>query len=305
MMSMAKLAVIMHQENAEYLRDKDRHRQQYCPKAKWYRWQTKKTGINNLWIQNDIAYKKHVGHEQGLHELHIAEEIHRFSVNPVLYTDGKRTVRLNPAVPPMGDPYTFHNSIWAGSMFDNMWTYWVQCYPAHASDITKEIAESSKKNRQAWWDLKNKPRTETAETPYRRRKVRDSSSGQQYCIHRQRGHFEMTYMDTPCRICGSNDHPAFRQTSDNYGVISYTYMCPVAAEADWETTSMRPCPEKMAMVANYDEEAASKAWVYMVLEGWGQRQTSKTLGTYLAMVKYFCREHVCNQDRQAVTKRSG
>ena len=88
-----------------------------------------------MWVQNDKAYKRYVGQEQGLHELHIAEEIHRFATRMVFYTDGNRVVKIDPAVPPMGDPFTFSHLIWTGEKIDRLWIFWVQCYPAHAADI--------------------------------------------------------------------------------------------------------------------------------------------------------------------------
>ena len=71
-------------------------------------------GRDCLFEQNDRAYRKQVRKVPGLHELHIAEELHRFFELPVYYQDHDDKVKIDPSIPPMGDPYNFHGSKWQG-----------------------------------------------------------------------------------------------------------------------------------------------------------------------------------------------
>ena len=131
--------------NDEYLAHQDHHRLQYNPNTVWFEWQESKKGGGRLSRQNDIAYGKYVRGTAGLHEQHLAEELHRYKVFPAQYTDQKGTVSVDPSIPPMGDPYNFHGSAWTEKRFDDMWKYWTRLYPAHAYDIERELYNSKKK----------------------------------------------------------------------------------------------------------------------------------------------------------------
>jgi hypothetical protein len=265
--------------------------------AKWYEWQPQKLGRDRLFKQNDKAYWKHVGKVPGLHELHIAEELHRFSELPVYYRQGDK-VRIDPSIPPMGDPYNFHGSKWYGKKFYQMWEYWVQCYPAHAYDIERELYHSRIEERRAWWNEKNRYRTVIRESTGKRSRPDDilglgepepkAARIQPTC---PKGHFERTYMEIPCQVCGSYEHPALQERQDEYGDIRYHYICPIAENDDWESWCMKPCPIRMAMFCNYDEHEVLKSWHRMSYEGWGQHQTSRILRRFLNIANKACREN--------------
>ena len=281
--------------NDEYLAHKDYHQTHYNPNISWYEWQSRKKGKEQLCRQNDIAYGKYVSKKAGLHEQHLAEELHRYSVFPAQYTDAKGTVSVDPSVPPMGDPFRFHGSIWTGKRFDDMWIYWTRLYPAHAYDIERELFNSKKEIRTAWWDVKLQ-RTPDKHVPNKKNRINSNPQGvvtpirTDMTARRSKGYFELTYLDTPCRICGGLDHPALREVEDNYGHISYKYICKIATADDWETISMKPCPEKLAREGNYDEQEVEKIWVRMMLDGWGQNQPNRTNSTLLRMARYYCEE---------------
>ena len=123
--------------NNTFLLHKSVHRKEYSG-ASFYEWQSNRKGKDRLFKQNDKAYGIYVRKVPGLHELHLAEELHRFWKLNVYYQDHNSRVKVDPSVPPMGDPFNFHGSKWKGRKFDQMWQYWVQCYPAHAHDIECE-----------------------------------------------------------------------------------------------------------------------------------------------------------------------
>ena len=276
--------------NDVYIAHIQEHRQLYNPVARWYEWQPRRTGKLKLCRQNDVAYTKLVKKNPGLHEQHLAEELHRFSVLPVQYKDQKGTVTINPSIPPMGDPIRFHGTQWTGKRFDDMWMFWTQVYPAHAHDIEMELVTSRTEERKAWWDIKwtakeqigpNRTTVDAARWPTPKY-IRDIIG------RKKNGHFELTYLDNPCRVCGGLDHPALTKLEDSYGDIRYSYVCRMAAVHDWETTCMRPCPEKMARVCQYDEEEVEKACSLMITDGWGQFQSNKVIRQFLKMAKLFC-----------------
>jgi len=68
--------------NDEYLEHQIYHRLQYNPHASWYEWTKKRAGKLQICRTNDVAYGKHVRKTAGLHEQHLAEELHRYSVFP-------------------------------------------------------------------------------------------------------------------------------------------------------------------------------------------------------------------------------
>jgi hypothetical protein len=139
--------------NDVYIAHIQEHRQIYNPVAKWYEWQPRRTEKLKLCRQNDVAYTKLVKKNPGLHEQHLAEELHRFSVLPVQYKDQKGTVTINPSIPPMGDPIRFHGTQWTGKRFDDMWMFWTHVYPAHAHDIEMELVTSRTEERKVIkWD---------------------------------------------------------------------------------------------------------------------------------------------------------
>ena len=259
------------------------HRNQYSPTANWYQWQSRKIGRDKLLKQNDKAYRKHVGKIPGLHELHQAEELHRFHELPVYYQDKEDKVKIDPSIPPMGDPYKFDGKIWRGRKYRQMWEYWVQCYPAHAHDIGRESYQSIKEGRLAWWDIKNGGIIDRGEPENNRRRVNEELIPMKNHSLRSSGYFERTYMDIPCKVCGSYDHPALQEREDDYGDVKYHYICPIAHEEDWETCYMRPCPIRMATLHNYNEHEILKAWHMMIEDGWGQHQTPRVLSLFLRM----------------------
>jgi len=166
--------------------------------------------------------------------------------------------------------------------FDDLWEYWTQLYPAHAHDIEMELVASKNEERKAWWDVKHITRVQDATlipTPPKERAMAE---------RRKRGHFELTYLDHPCRVCGKNDHPALTRKEDPYGTVCYSYVCQMAAVTDWESTCMRPCPEKMARLCNYNEREVQEAFNSMIIDGWGQSQSNRNLTQFLTMAKYFC-----------------
>ena len=277
-------------DNSSYIRYQGSHRKTYNPCATWYKWQSQKCGRDRLVKQNDKAYRKHVKRIPGLHELHIAEELHRFSELTVYYQDHESKVKIDPSIPPMGDPYNFHGGKWRGRKFDQMWDYWVQCYPAHAHDIEREIYESRQEERVEWWNLKNKSRRVIKKATSKRGRPDDEvglPENQRKMIRttpsREKGHFEAVYLSIPCKICGSHDHPALQERQDEYCDIKYHYVCPMAIEEDWETCFMRPCPIKMAILCDYNKYEILKSWHKMIYDGWGQHQTPRVLRLFLNM----------------------
>jgi len=285
--------------NASYLQHKITHRNHYSPTASWYVWQTRKLGRGSLFKQNDRAYGKQVRKVPGLHELHIAEEIHRFFELNVNYLDHDDKVKIDPEIPPMGDPYNFNGSKWHGRKFNQMWEFWMQCYPAHAYDIERELYRSRNEGRKAWWDHKNRSRIILRESTDKRSRPDDAPGPAAVAITKipkitpscSKGHFELTYMDTPCQVCGSYEHPALQKREDDYGDIRYHYTCPMAENDDWESWYMKPCPIKMAIICDYNEYEVLKSWHRMIHEGWGKSQTSRILRRFLNMANKACREH--------------
>jgi len=245
-----------------------------------------------------MAYHELIKREEGLHEQHLAEELHRYSELPTMYTDDKGKVRVNPSVPPMGDPLNFHGSNWTGKRFDKMWEYWMRYYPAHAYDIEREIQLSKEEERRAWWDLRYNIDRGYVEEPGKKRRclhppaANMATQPNKRCkyMKQYKSHFELTYLESPCRVCGSEKHSALRLFEDDYGMVIYKYACPVAVVEDWEGTCMRPCPIKMAKLCDYSEEEVDKTWNEMVTEGWGQHQTSKVIGLFLRIAHKCCRE---------------
>lgn len=273
------------------------HRAIYSPTAKWYQWQPRKTGRESLFKQNDKQYKKLVGKIPGLHELHIAEETSRFFELTVYYQDENLRVKIDPSIPPMGDPYHFPGTIWRGRKFNQMWEYWAHCYPAHAYDIGRELYQSNKEARLPWWDIKNKATIDRGEPESKRQRIDEGpilmeveSEVSRIQPIRSGGYFERIYMDMPCRICGSYNHPALQEREDEYGDVRYHYVCPIAQEGDWETCYMRPCPVKMAIFFDYNEQEILKAWHMMIEDGWGQHQTSRVLSLFLRMANKAVKE---------------
>jgi len=289
---------------------------QYNPQAAWYEWTEKRAGRLQICRTNDVAYGKHVRKTAGLHEQHLAEELHRYSVFPAQYTDNKGTVSVDPSVPPMGDPFRFHGAVWTGKRFDDMWAYWTRLYPAHAHDIERELFNSKTEIRKAWWDVKFKSvmkngnsvnvplrvietlgknkdtweksskKTGRVKRPLR---VFETLRKNKDTMRRGKGHFELTYLDLPCKICGGGDHPAMREREDDYGIINYEYICKLAANDDWESLCMRPCPEKLARECLYDEYEVEKVWTRLIIDGWGQNQKDRINGEFLKMAKFYCK----------------
>jgi len=200
----------------------------------------------------------------------------------------------------MGDPFNFHGSKWTGKKFDQMWQYWVQCYPAHAHDIERELYQSKKETRKAWWDIKNSARVVITKPTGKRSRPDDivgplptspkrlKMSPRLRC---EKGHFEITYLESPCQICGSSEHPALQEKEDEYCETSFHYACPLAGFDDWEEISMRPCPVKLAAHCGYNEYRVLKAWHRLIEDGWGQKRNSKTLGRFLNVANKACRDH--------------
>ena len=282
--------------NSDYIAHKLHHRHLYNPVTRWYEWQPEKHGRQRLCRQNDMAYAKYVNKIPGLHEQHLAEELHRYSIFPAQYTDYKGTVSVDPSVPPMGDPFKFHGTSWPGKRFDDMWIYWTQLYPAHAHDIEVELVLSKKEVRKAWWDVKlatqqwtRRPRCHKIEQEgIRQLEAPTPPQVKEGLNRRKHGHFELTYLDNPCRVCGGIDHPALKVVEDPYGVVSYSYVCQMAVVHDWETTCMRPCPQKMARLCQYDEEEVDGAVTRMIIDGWGQFQSNRVIKQFLKTAKQFC-----------------
>lgn len=283
--------------NSSYIKHQELHRTQYSHSAKWFQWQNTRTGKDRLFIQNDRAYRRHVGKVPGLHELHRAEELHRFHELPVYYQDEEGRVRIDPSIPPMGDPYHFHGAKWKERKFKEMWQFWVQCYPSHACDIEKELHQSRQEGRKAWWNIKNRGRIVIREATSKRSRPDDTmGNGEEGTIEvtpqpeYERGHFERTYLGTPCQICGSPEHPALMEKPDEYNEIKYGYLCPISLENSWETWYMRPCPIKMAAICNHDEYQVLKLWHRIINDGWGQHQNPRILRLFLNMANKACRE---------------
>jgi len=283
--------------NLAYIQHQELHRNKYSPSTGWFGWQTKKMGKDRLFIQNDKAYRRHVGKVPGLHELHKAEELHRFHELPVYYQDGENRVKIDPSIPPMGDPYQFHGSTWKGRKFIEMWQFWVRCYPSHAYEIERELHQSRQEGRRAWWDIKNRGRVVIKEAVCKRSRSDDVAGGgivesskvEPQQEHR-RSHFDHTYLRPPCQVCGSFEHPALKEAQDDYGQVKYEYVCPIALESSWESWYMRPCPLKMAAICNYDEYQVLKLWHRMSSDGWGQHQNARILRLFLNMATKACKE---------------
>jgi len=264
--------------NIDYLEFKEIHRIQYNPVANWYKWQDKRTGRNKLLKQNYIAYHTHTRSTPGLHEQHIAEELHRHKVFPTQYTDEKgKSVSIDPSISPMGVKY-FHN--WPAEQFDMLWLYWSSCFPAHAWEIDREIYVSGKEKRQPWWEYKN-----TVTQPMSG--IKAKSLVPKYITKPDKG-FEYIFLSLPCRICGSPDHPALQGREDDYGDVTYKYVCPIAAHDNWEIESMRPCPEKLARWCRYSSGLIEIAIHRMTEHGWGQHISERTMNVFRACAIQQC-----------------
>ena len=283
--------------NLTYIQHQTTHRNRYSPSAEWYQWQPRKTGKDKLIKQNDKAYQKHVEKIPGLHELHGAEELHRFHESPVYYQDREDKIKIDPAIPPMGDQYNFHGSKWKGEKFNQMWQFWVKCYPSHAHDIQKEMYRSRHEGREAWWNMKNQGwmveqgvtgKRDRTDDIVGRPEITTNTSPTE--LERRSGHFERTYLRVPCQICGSWEHPALKENEDEYGDVRYKYICPISLENTWETWYMRPCPLKMAAICEYDEYQVLKLWHRICNDGWGQYQCPRILRLYLNMATKACKE---------------
>ena len=164
--------------------------------------------------------------------------------------------------------------------------------------MERELERSKEEVRLPWWDVKNASRLRLdSPSPVERKMAEESlklttnkQRKESKTYRRAKGHFEMTFLDVPCRVCGDPDHPALREIEDEYGVIAYDYVCPMASVSNWELTCMRPCPRKMAVWCRWDEKAVEKAWSNMVSEGWGQFRSSKVIGNFLFDARWYCRE---------------
>ena len=275
------------------------HRQQYNPVANWYIWQKHRTGKNKLHKQNDAAFHQHVRRIHGLHEQHLAEELHRHQSFPTQYTNHKRkTLCLDPSVPPMGDK-KFDGL--DPDEFTSLWTYWTECFPAHAYDINKELYQSTKEKRIPWWDLKHVSRTTldpdnihtglTRQTPQSTRQ-----RGYRILVDPDRNSFELTFLSSPCRICGSKLHPALRGAEDEYGEITYKYVCPCAAYDDWERESMRACPHKLAEECDLSPQKVETAIKEMCDHGWGRFLSKRMLKIFEAQALQHCETDSENDD---------
>ena len=177
--------------------------------------------------------------------------------------------------------------------FTAMWSYWTECFPAHAFDINKELYQSTKEKRIPWWDLKHVSRTTldpnnihtglTRHTPQSTRQ-----RGYRILIDPDRNGFELTFLCLPCRICGGNDHPALRGHEDEYGEITYKYVCHCAAHDDWEQESMRACPHKLAQECDLSPQKIEKAIKQMCDHGWGRFLSKRMLKIFEAQALQYC-----------------
>jgi len=265
--------------NCEYIEFIDIHRKQYNPAITWYSWQSVRNGRNKLHKQNDIAYCIHTKRTPGLHEQHLAEELHRHSIFPTKYTDHKGNVfNINPSVPPMALPIL---KDWTSEKFDALWLYWTECFPAHAWDIGRELHISNKESRDPWWTFKSKFQQKKLKQPNRQSSTPSSTAKP------DKG-FEYTFLSIPCRICGSMDHPALQGREDEYDDVHYVYVCPIAANTNWELESMRPCPEKLAHWCQLSSEQIDRAIERMIDNGWGQHVTRRTMQVFRACAIQYC-----------------
>ena len=276
--------------NSDYLEHKLIHRQQYNPIADWYQWQPQRTGRNKLDKQNDIAYDKHVKRIHGLHEQHLAEELHRHQEFSTQYTDHRnKTISIDPSVPPTGDKKF---DLWDADRFSAMWLYWIECFPAHAFDINRELYISTKEKRIPWWDLKHISRTtsDIGSTQSSAGHTPKSTRKKEYrmLIDPDRNAFELTFLSIPCRICGSGTHPALRGAEDDYGEITYKYVCRCAAHDNWELESMRACPHKLAQSCDLSPKKVEDAIRLMSERGWGQHLSKRTLKIFEAQALQHC-----------------
>ena len=174
-----------------------------------------------------------------------------------------------------------------------MWSYWTECFPAHAYDINKELYQSTKDKRIPWWDLKHVSRTSldpnnirtgiTGQTPHSTRQ-----RGYQILIDPERNSFELNFLCIPCRICGSRMHPALRGQEDEYGEITYIYVCPCAAYDNWERESMRACPHKLAQQCDLSPQKLEKAIKVMCDDGWGKFLSKRMLKIFEAQALQHC-----------------
>jgi len=258
----------------------DIHQHQYNPSIIWFTWQPTRNGRNPLLKQNDIAYRQHTGRIPGLHEQHLAEELHRHSLFPTSYTDSKgRTCNINPSIPPFGHPY-FSN--WTAERFEAMWLFWSECFPAHASDIGRELHISKREGREPWWSWKSKSNFQKQQNV-----SKPDKETHRPIVKPDKG-FEYTFLSSPCRICGSHDHPALQGVEDEYDDVTYRYICSIAAHKNWEIESMRPCPEKLAHWCHLSSEHIDSVIEKMNEYGWGQHVTRKTMQIFRACAIQHC-----------------
>ena len=256
------------------------HQHQYNPAITWFNWQSTRTGRNSLVKQNDIAYRNFTRRTPGLHEQHLAEELHRHSILPTTYMDDKnRTSLINPSIPPFGHP---HFSNWTSDRFNAMWLFWSECFPAHASDIGRELHICKQEGREPWWSWKSKIKINQMQKAHKL----DKETHRPFAKP-DKG-FEYIFLAPPCRICGSSDHSALQGLEDDYDDIIYRYTCPIAAHGNWELESMRPCPEKLAHWCHLSSEQIDSSIEQMIEFGWGQHVTRKTMQIFRACAIQYC-----------------
>ena len=91
--------------------------------------------------------------------------------------------------------------------------------------------------------------------------------------------YEKWGLDNVCRVCGG-DHQALTKTYDQNGRRLYRHNCPISVHSYWPPSgpdwgelsiwnSLDACPEKMATICGYNQEATEMALIAWMEKGSG------------------------------------
>ena len=96
--------------------------------------------------------------------------------------------------------------------------------------------------------------------------------------------FIETFLSAPCKICGSDDHPMYREEPLEDGTRRRYYACPIAYYSDEAlqnglpgTQVFRMCPVKLAQASGYVEEALNAILNNILEKGHGRYLSNQSI----------------------------
>ena len=96
--------------------------------------------------------------------------------------------------------------------------------------------------------------------------------------------FIETFLSAPCKICGSDDHPMYREEPLEDGTRRRYYACPIAYYSDEAlqnglpgTQVFRMCPVKLAQASGYVEEALNANLNNILEKGHGRYLSNQSI----------------------------